>query len=33
MLAVAVLRYASLWPAIIAHAFINAVSLWVLAAT
>ncbi|MFB4204245.1 hypothetical protein KBTX_00615 [wastewater metagenome] len=33
ILAVAVLRYASLWPAIIAHALINAVSLWVLAAT
>lgn len=32
ILAVAVLRYASLWPAIIAHALINAVSLWVLAA-
>jgi len=32
VLAAAVLRYGTLWPAIIAHALVNAVSLWLLSA-
>ncbi|WP_440997057.1 CPBP family intramembrane glutamic endopeptidase [Arhodomonas sp. SL1] len=32
VLAAAVLRYGTLWPAIIAHALVNAISLWLLSA-